>query len=161
VEKKTAWESLVRSWHLSRGTRGRIFVTNLLVAALAFAIGMALAIPLLILVAVLPAAGITIANSSTTLVVTEIVRVGLDFISKVLLAPIYMIAAVLFYYDQRIRKEGFDIEWMMQRAGLAPPQPESGFAGTPGFAQPPSAASPGDATGGFGPATPPDSVEER
>jgi hypothetical protein len=25
---------------------------------------------------------------------------------------------MLFYYDQRIRKEGFDIEWMMQRAGL-------------------------------------------
>jgi len=123
VEKKTAWESLVRSWHLSQGTRGRIFVTNLLVAALAFAIGMALAIPLLILVAVLPAAGITVANSSTTLVVTEIVRVALDFISKVLLAPIYMIAAVLFYYDQRIRKEGFDIEWMMQAAGLSP-QPE-------------------------------------
>ena len=161
VEKKTAWESLVRSWHLSQGTRGRIFVTNLLVAALAFAIGMALAIPLLILVAVLPAAGITVANSSTTLVVTEIVRVGLDFISKVLLAPIYMIAAVLFYYDQRIRKEGFDIEWMMQRAGLTPPQPQSGSAGILGLAQPPSAGSPDDATGGFGPVTPPDSVERR
>jgi len=161
VEKKTAWESLVRSWHLSQGTRGRIFVTNLLVAALAFAIGMALAIPLLILVAVLPAAGITVANSSTTLVVTEIVRVALDFISKVLLAPIYMIAAVLFYYDQRIRKEGFDIEWMMQRAGLTPPQPQSGSAGILGLAQPPSAGSPDDATGGFGPVTPPDSVERR
>jgi membrane-anchored glycerophosphoryl diester phosphodiesterase (GDPDase) len=161
VEKKTAWESIVRSWHLSKGTRGRIFVTYLLVGALAFAIGMALAVPLLILVAVLPAAGITIANSSTVLVATEIVRVGLDFISKVLLAPIYMIAAVLFYYDQRIRKEGFDIEWMMQRAGLAPPQSESGSAGIPGFAQPPSAGLPGDGTGVFGPVTPPDSVERR
>jgi membrane-anchored glycerophosphoryl diester phosphodiesterase (GDPDase) len=168
VEKKTAWESLLRSWHLSRGTRGRVFVTYLLVGALAFAIGMALAVPLLILVAVLPAAGITIANSSTVLVVTQIVRFGLDFISKVLLAPIYMIAAVLFYYDQRIRKEGFDIEWMMQRAGLAPPQPESGSAGIPGFAQPTSAGSPGapaglppDSAGVFGPVTPPDSVERR
>ena len=27
---------------------------------------------------------------------------------------------MLFYFDQRIRKEGFDIEWMMQQAGLAP-----------------------------------------
>jgi hypothetical protein len=110
---------------------------------------------------VLPAAGITVANSSTTLVVTEIVRVALDFISKVLLAPIYMIAAVLFYYDQRIRKEGFDIEWMMQRAGLTPPQPQSGSAGILGLAQPPSAGSQDDATGGFGPVTPPDSVERR
>jgi hypothetical protein len=95
------------------------------------------------------------------MVVTEIVRVGLDFISKVLLAPIYMIAAVLFYYDQRIRKEGFDIEWMMQRAGLTPPQPQSVPAGILGLAQTPSAASPGDSAGGFGPVTPPDSVEER
>jgi hypothetical protein len=30
---------------------------------------------------------------------------------------------VLFYYDQRIRKEGFDIEWMMQQAGLTEPHP--------------------------------------
>ncbi len=161
VEKKTAWESIVRSWHLSKGTRGRIFVTNLLVAALAFAIGMALAIPLLILIAVLPAAGITIANSSTTLVVTEIVRVGLDFISKVLLAPIYMIAAVLFYYDQRIRKEGFDIEWMMQRAGLAPSEPQVAPAGILGLRQPAPAAAPGASTGEFPPPAPPDTVEGR
>lgn len=147
VEKQAAWSSLLRSWRLSKGTRGRIFVTNLLVAALAFAIGMALAIPLLILVAVLPAMGITVAHSSAALVVMEIVRVALDFIAQVLLAPVYMIAAVLFYYDQRIRKEGYDIEWMMQQAGLA---------------QPASAAPPRDVPGGgagaFAPVTPPDTV---
>ncbi len=27
----------------------------------------------------------------------------------------------LFYYDQRIRREGFDIEWMMNRAGMNAP----------------------------------------
>jgi hypothetical protein len=27
----------------------------------------------------------------------------------------------LFYYDQRIRHEGFDIEWMMNQAGLNAP----------------------------------------
>ena len=39
---------------------------------------------------------------------------------QVALAPISAISipSVLFYYDQRIRKEGFDIEWMMQQAGL-------------------------------------------
>jgi hypothetical protein len=31
--------------------------------------------------------------------------------------PIYSIAITLFYYDQRIRKEGYDIEQMMQTAG--------------------------------------------
>jgi hypothetical protein len=146
VEKKTAWESLVRSWQLSKGTRGRIFVTYLLVIALAFAVSMALSIPMLIVIAFVPSMGNGAAFSSPAFVVAEIVRVVMNFATQVLLAPIIMIASVLFYYDQRIRKEGFDIEWMMQRAGLA---------------QPPSAGSPGDAAGGFGPVTPPDSLEGR
>jgi hypothetical protein len=36
-----------------------------------------------------------------------------------LIGPIYSTGLTLFYYDQRIRKEGFDIEWMMQAAGLS------------------------------------------
>lgn len=32
------------------------------------------------------------------------------------------IAITLFYYDQRIRREGYDIERMMQSAGLNAPQ---------------------------------------
>jgi hypothetical protein len=146
VERKTAWTSLLRSWHLSPGARGRIFVTQLLVAALAFGIGMALAIPVLILVAVLPSMGISVAHSSAAFVVMEIVRVALDFISQVLLAPVFMIATVLFYFDQRIRREAYDIEWMMQQAGLT---------------QPPSLAPPLESTGEFPPATPPDTVGER
>ena len=161
VEKKTAWQSLVRSWKLSQGTRGRIFVTYLLVIALAFAISMALAIPMLILIALLPSAGNGAAFSSPAFVVAEIVRVIVNFATQVLLAPVFMIAAVLFYYDQRIRKEGYDIEWMMQRAGLAQPQPQAAPAGIPGLAQPASAAVPGASIGEFPPATPPDSLERR
>lgn len=33
-------------------------------------------------------------------------------------APIFPIALTLIYYDQRIRKEGYDIERMMEAAGL-------------------------------------------
>ena len=39
------------------------------------------------------------------------------------------IALVLFYYDQRVRKEGFDIELLMQQAGMIampPAAPEQG-----------------------------------
>jgi hypothetical protein len=161
VEKKTAWQSLVRSWKLSRGARDRIFVTYLLVFALAFAISMALAIPALILVALLPSTGSGAPFSSPAFVVAEIVRVFANFATQVLLAPVFMIAAVLFYYDQRIRKEGYDIEWMMQRAGLAQPQTQSAPAEISGLAQPLSPGSPGNAAEAFGPATPPDSVERR
>jgi hypothetical protein len=45
------------------------------------------------------------------------------FVSSALIGPIYSIGLTLFYYDQRIRKEGLDIEWMMHAAGLSP-QPE-------------------------------------
>jgi membrane-anchored glycerophosphoryl diester phosphodiesterase (GDPDase) len=121
LEEKPAWESLQRAWKLSQGTRGRIFVMILLVIALAIAASMLAAIPTLIIVAVITAIGNGAAYSATALVVAEIVRVVGDFALQVLLAPISSIAIVLFYYDQRVRKEGFDIEWMMQQAGLAQP----------------------------------------
>jgi hypothetical protein len=45
------------------------------------------------------------------------------YVTNTLIGPIYSTGLTLFYYDQRIRKEGFDIEWMMRAAGLNP-QPE-------------------------------------
>jgi hypothetical protein len=33
-------------------------------------------------------------------------------------SPLCPIAITLFYYDQRIQQEGFDIEWMMNAAGM-------------------------------------------
>jgi hypothetical protein len=39
-----------------------------------------------------------------------------------LLGPIYPIAITLFYYDQRIRLEGYDIERMMDAAGMNAPE---------------------------------------
>lgn len=38
-----------------------------------------------------------------------------------LTGPIYTIAITLFYYDQRIRLEGYDIERMMDAAGMTAP----------------------------------------
>ena len=38
------------------------------------------------------------------------------------LGPIWAAGITLFYYDQRVRKEGYDIEWMMQAAGLTVPE---------------------------------------
>jgi hypothetical protein len=47
---------------------------------------------------------------------------------QTLLGPIYPIALTLFYYDQRIRHEGFDIERMMETSGMiataTPPLPD-------------------------------------
>jgi len=145
VEKKPAWESLKRAWELSKGTRGRIFVMILLIVALSIAASLIAAIPFLIIVAVNTSVGNGAAYSSTAFVIAEIVRVVGDFILQVLIAPISAIALVLFYYDQRIRKEGFDIEWMMQQAGLTEPS---------------SNALPAEGASISGPVAPPDTVEE-
>ena len=69
----------------------------------------------------------------------------MNLVLQVALAPISAIALVLFYYDQRIRKEGFDIEWMMQQAGLVQPASDAPTAGILGVS---------------GPVAPPDTVEE-
>jgi hypothetical protein len=41
---------------------------------------------------------------------------------SILIGPLYPIAVTLFYYDQRIRREGYDIERLMETAGLTAPQ---------------------------------------
>jgi hypothetical protein len=40
----------------------------------------------------------------------------IGFVTTSITTPIYSIGLTLFYYDTRIRKEGFDVEWLMQRA---------------------------------------------
>lgn len=152
VEKKPAWESLQRSWTLSQGTRGRIFVMYLLVIALVFAVSMVAAIPFLIVVAVITAQGNGAHYGTAAILAAQITRVVMDFVLQALLAPVSWIALVLFYYDQRIRKEGFDIEWMMEQAGmeqpaLAVPQVESSGVTDDASISEPTA--------------PPDTVEER
>jgi hypothetical protein len=145
VEDKPAWDSLLRAWNLSKGTRARILVMYLLVIALSFAISMLSAIPTMIVIFIAAARGGGAAQSSAAFIAAEIVRVVMDFALQVLIAPVSAIALVLFYYDQRVRKEGFDIEWMMQQAGLA---------------QPVSATPPFEGAGISGPIGPPDTVEE-
>jgi hypothetical protein len=53
------------------------------------------------------------------------------------IGPIYPIALTLFYYDQRIRHEGYDIERMMDDAGLNPTAtpPAAGEPVTPAIAE--------------------------
>ncbi len=118
LEKRPAWDSLKRGWSLSKGTRGRIFVLFLLVLALAMAVSMLSTIPSMIILFTSAAQGNGPPTGSMAFVAAEIIRVVFDLVLQVALAPVSAIALVLFYYDQRVRKEGFDIEWMMQQAGL-------------------------------------------
>ena len=131
AEDKPAWDSLNRSVKLCKGTRGRIFVMFLLVWALSVVLSMIAYIPMIMVVATVTAIGHGAEYARVTAVVAEILNFLFNFALQTLITPVYVMALVLFYYDQRIRTEGYDIEWMMERAGLtdAPASPGGGVSG--------------------------------
>jgi hypothetical protein len=124
AETKPAWESLQRSKKLSKGTRGRIFLMFLLIWVVAMALSTGGYIVMLIVMAAAALLGKGGVGGIIAIVAGEIINLLVNFALQVLITPVYMAALVLFYYDQRIRMEGYDIEWMMERAGLTVAQPE-------------------------------------
>ena len=110
VENLTARMAIKRSIQLSKGARGRIFMLGLL----AFVIQIGLF-------------GITqgffvvigIKHHGVIPVWMTIIQQFLKFLTDTFVQPIYATGFTLFYYDQRVRKEGYDIERMMQMAGMA------------------------------------------
>jgi hypothetical protein len=112
VEELPASGAIKRSIQLSLGSRGRIFVLGLLVCAVRMILGLLFGFPLIALAIKHP-------GQTLPLGWLMIQQIGV-FLSHTLIGPIYSIGLTLFYYDQRVRKEGFDIEWMMLAAGLSP-----------------------------------------
>lgn len=112
-----------RSIDLSEGSRGRIFVLWILVYMVKLLLGLLLGFPFIVL-------GLKHPGTALPLGWMAVSEVGV-FLTNTLIGPIYSTGLTLFYYDQRVRKEGFDIEWMMQAAGLTPQPslPEAGHAG--------------------------------
>jgi len=124
VEQLSATDSLKRASMLSGGTRGRIFVLYLLGMVLGWVLAVGVAVPAFIGLALIPSLKGP-QHSETLGMAMMFVSYGSTFAVQAFTKPVYAIALTLFYFDQRIRKEGFDIEWMMHQAGMvAPPSPE-------------------------------------
>jgi MFS family permease len=119
VEEKTAWESVERAVKLSEKARGRIFVMFLLVWALSMLLSMVVYIPVAIMAAIMGALGHGAQYAAVVLILAESLNVLGNFALQTLIAPVYVIALLLFYFDQRVRTEGYDIERMMEEAGLS------------------------------------------
>ena len=162
VEQKPAWESLTRAWQLSKGTRGRIFVLFLLIVVLSMVVSMAGYMISLVVATLAAVLGKSVLFAAAAAIVAGLLYALASIGGQILLTPITWIALVLFYYDQRVRKEGFDIEWMMQRAGLVPEQDGVGPSPVPieSAAEPASPVAANLPAANFGPAPPPDTVEE-
>jgi len=113
VENLKARAALRRSAELSKGTRGRLFVLALLVVVIQT--GLVVITQVFFIVAAFKQHGLLPAWLRA---LQQIV----GFLTNSFIGPIYATGLTLFYYDQRVRKEGFDIEWMMQAAGLTVPE---------------------------------------
>jgi len=116
VENLGPGTALKRAAALSKGTRWRILVMYLLGAAIGYIVSIVLMVPVFF-VAMIP--GMATPQKLQLLgTIVIIVFYGIAFAVQALTKPIYAIALVLFYYDQRVRKEGFDIELLMRQAGM-------------------------------------------
>jgi hypothetical protein len=125
-----SWLAAIRrSWTLSSGGRGRIRLTWLLIFIVAMVADYVLRWTMYLLFWITGARwgfwhGFPIYLAFYSLA---------NMLVSTLIGPIFPIALTLFYYDQRIRREGYDIERMMQDAGLsAPPAPQDANPAGPG-----------------------------
>lgn len=117
AEDAGAWTAFKRAITLSRGTRGRILVLYILGFVLRWGLGFLLVIPAFLIIALVP--GLDTPQHARLIEVILLFSVyGGSFAVRAFTKPLYAIAQLHFYYDQRIRKEGFDIEWMMRQAGM-------------------------------------------
>jgi hypothetical protein len=115
LEGLAGLRSLRRSWALSKGTRTRIWFTWLVIFASLWVLAWGLEF-LLGQVMNLMGALLHIPNVMRNLYAPAVFV--LVTVIDASIGPILPIALTLFYYDQRIRKEGFDIERMMETAGM-------------------------------------------
>jgi hypothetical protein len=128
VESAGIGVALKRAWQLCKGTRWRMLALFALVMALSQVASLLVLFPLVMLMALIPGFN-SPQNSQLVGTVFLIGAYGMSFVVNALTMPVVAIALVLFYYDQRVRKEGFDIELLMQQAGMIampPAAPEQG-----------------------------------
>lgn len=97
--------SMARSKVLTAGAKGRVFVLLLLAVALSYAASL-LQMPLMFFVM------FTIARGGKA-VASEIAMLLVGFVSHTAVQPVLMIGLSLLYFDQRVRKEAFDLVMLL------------------------------------------------
>ncbi|MDQ2776077.1 MAG: glycerophosphoryl diester phosphodiesterase membrane domain-containing protein [Acidobacteriota bacterium] len=105
IEGRGPSESLSRSWNLTRGCAGRAFVILLIFMAISVAIGALAGGPFGYIVATV--------KDPEVLRMWMIVAQIVNSIASVLVTPVLLIATSVFYFDLRVRKEAFDLQFMM------------------------------------------------
>jgi hypothetical protein len=120
LEGKGATDAMSRSSDLTKGDRGRVFVVWLLFIVLSIGISWLLQWPILLAAGVGSQGGLL-----RTTAAWQVASHTATFISECLVGPLGTIAFSLIYYDERVRKEAFDLQLMMMTidAPTLPPSP--------------------------------------
>jgi Membrane domain of glycerophosphoryl diester phosphodiesterase len=116
LEHKGLRDSVSRSAVLTKGHRGRVFLLGLLFAVLTIAVYMVWEIPIFGFIALM-----TRDHKVTSFPLWTQFAVPLcTFLSQCLVGPLLTIGLSLLYYDERVRKEAFDLQHMMATLDNAP-----------------------------------------
>jgi hypothetical protein len=128
LEKLPASSSLARSRFLTDGAKWSVAGLAFLTVIMSAVVTYALELPALLI-----NGGSLIPSATNPLsIVTTIWVYIAQFIGGTVTGPITTIALVLMYYDQRVRKEAFDIQLMMEAVGQqTQPQPQTAAAAPP------------------------------
>ena len=125
VENLKARPAIKRSIFLSKGSRWRIFMLGLLTLIIQLGlVGLTQGFFIL--------AGLK--HKGELPLWMSVLQQLLAFLTNTFVGPIYATGFTLFYFDQRVRKEGFDIEHMMQTAGMESAVLNEGESATDEFA---------------------------
>ena len=112
LEDASPGKAMDRSKHLTEGRRGDIFVIYFLFLVLSWVIAVVLTFPVTLLALAHAKAGIPLW--------LQVLQHLSGFLAGTLVAPFVTIAMAVVYYDQRVRKEAFDLQMMMSALDRQP-----------------------------------------
>jgi hypothetical protein len=110
IERTTLSESMARSSQLTEGNRGRIFVIFLLYFVLSMVLSSLWQIPVFIAAVMAGRAG---GDPGTLPLWAQLAAPIGGYVTGCLVTPLLTISLALVYYDERVRKEAFDLDHMM------------------------------------------------
>ena len=121
VEDLGVRAAMRRSKRLATDRMFRIFLLFLLMYALSIVTAI-ITVPLALILAKSPAAEHFVLQG---------IILAVNFMSTSLVGPIAAIGLCLFYFDERVRREGFDIEVLLRDASISSPPPAPVIAASP------------------------------
>jgi hypothetical protein len=124
LEGRDPIESLRRSFYLVKDDLGRIFVIWVLFFVIQIAASVLISVPTFVFASMLAQHG------QVPLWFNAVTDLG-TFIVGILVSPLLTIALSIAYYDERVRKEAFDMQFMMATIDRSTPAAGAAAAGSP------------------------------